>query len=330
MQIERDIDITQYTTLKLPAKASFFCIVKTNDDVISAFDFATQNNRAWFVLGGGSNIVIRNLENILVIKNEIQGIENIDDARFSVGAGEVWDDFVAYTTSRGFYCLAPLSFIPGTVGGAPVQNIGAYGEEVGKYIESVEVFDTTMRLTRVLTKEDCNFRYRESLFKDSPHTFIILKVVFDLSSSVASVPDYPGVRERISSEHPNPEDIRRVIIDVRMSKLPDWNKEYNVGSFFKNPEIDQARAEKIRQDFPNLKYFETSNSKVKIPAGWLIEEAGLKGFKKGNFSTYEKHALVIVHNGQGSYEELLNFKKHIVDSVQEKFGILLEQEPVEL
>ena len=328
MQIQNNIDITFYTTFKLPAKASYFCVIQNISDLQEAFVFAQENDLDIFVLGGGSNIVIGNLEKKLVIKNEIRGIEYLGLSNFFVGAGEVWDDFVKYTVDREICCLAPLSLIPGTVGGAPIQNIGAYGTEVGNYIDQIEVFDTYTNTVIIFSKEDCNFSYRDSIFKQNHNRYVVLRVLFHLNNCICDVPNYPGIRESLIGT-PDAQTIRQAIITTRQSKLPDWNVEYNVGSFFKNPEINQAQAEKMKQDFPHLKYFETGG-KVKIPAGWLIEEVGLKGFKKGNFSTYEKHALVIVHNGQGSYEELLHFKKHIVDSVQEKFGIVLEQEPVEL
>lgn len=327
MEIQRNVDITLYTTLKLPAQAPYFCVIQNESDAREAIAFAQEYNLEVFVLGGGSNIIVSGLEKKLVIKNEIQGIEHVDTQSFFVGAGEVWDDFVKYTVEQGICCLASLSFIPGTVGGAPIQNIGAYGSEVGVYIKQVEVFDVyTQTITR-LSKVDCNFLYRDSIFKHYPDRYIILRVLFSLDIYSCEVPQYPGVQDHMAGV-PNPQNIRNAIIATRQSKLPDWHTEYNVGSFFKNPEVSKDVVKLLLKSFPHLVWFDTSVGKAKISAGWLIEHAGLKGFEKGNFKTYEKHALVIIHSGMGTYAELQEFIAIIQTRVKEQFGISLEQEPI--
>lgn len=327
MEIQKDVDITLYTTLKLPARAPFFCVIQHGSDVQEAITFAQEHALDLFVLGGGSNIVIGNLNQKLVIKNEIRGIEYVDTSKFFVGAGEVWDDFVKYTADQDICCIAPLSLIPGTVGGAPVQNIGAYGSEVGDYIEQVEVFDTHTDTIAMLSKEDCNFSYRDSIFKHHPHRYVILRVLFHFDNCSCDVPNYPGVQEYMVGT-PNAQTIRNAIIATRQSKLPDWNTEYNVGSFFKNPEVSKEVVNSLLKSFPHLVWFDTDSGQAKISAGWLIEHAGLKGFEKGNFKTYEKHALVIIHSGMGTYDELQEFISIITSRVQEKFDVLLEQEPI--
>lgn len=327
MQIQTSIDITHHTTLKLPASASYFCVVKNLIDVEQAISFAGENNLDIFILGGGSNIVVENLKKKIVIKNEIKGIENLNNKKFLVGAGEVWDDFVKYTVDQEICCLASLSFIPGTVGGAPIQNIGAYGTEVGNYIEQVEVFDMHTDTITMLSKKDCNFSYRDSVFKQYPHRYVVLRVLFHLNNCSCDVPNYPGVQDYMVGA-PNAQTIRSAVIATRQSKLPDWHKDYNVGSFFKNPEVTKEFTEKLQTTFPNLVWFDVGVDRAKISAGWLIEHAGLKGFEKGNFKTYEKHALVIIHSGSGTYDELKEFISLIRSRVEERFGVLLEQEPI--
>lgn len=330
MEIQNNVDITLYTTLRLPAVAPFFSVATTCEDVVALVVFAQEHNLSLFVLGGGSNIVIEKLDNTLVIKNEIRGITELDADKYFVGAGEVWDEFVQHTTVKGLYCLAPLSYIPGTVGGAPIQNIGAYGAQVGSYIDSVEVFDCVAQTKLSLLREECHFQYRHSIFKENPNRYIVTGVLFDLSSCDDTIPDYPGVRDVLTQEHPGAEDIRNAIIQVRTSKIPDWKQEYNVGSFFKNPEVSKEVVNSLLKSFPHLVWFDTGSEKAKIPAGWLIEHAGLKGFEKGNFKTYEKHALVIIHNGLGNFSELQDFIHIIRARVQDTYGIILEQEPIHI
>jgi UDP-N-acetylmuramate dehydrogenase len=179
----------------------------------------------------------------------------------------------------------------------------------------------------MLSKEDCNFSYRDSIFKHHPHRYVILRVLFHFDNCSCDVPNYPGVQEHMTGA-PNAQAIRNAIIATRQSKLPDWNTEYNVGSFFKNPEVSKEFVENLRFTFPDMVWFDVGDDRAKISAGWLIEHAGLKGFKKGNFKTYEKHALVIIHSGMGTYDELQDFISIITSQVQEKFGVLLQQEPI--
>lgn len=330
MIIEEHVDITNFTTLKLPARASFFVRLTKEEDLTETYQFLQEHKLSPFVLGEGSNVVVKDLQNILVIKNEIHGIEHNGNI-FEVGAGENWDNFVKETVEQNFVCLAPLSFIPGTCGGAPVQNIGAYGKEVGEYIQKVRAFDFEQGAFVNFSKEECLFSYRDSIFKKYSKRFCITKIIFELNPEEVYVSNYPLVSDKIKTlDLAKAQDVRDVIIETRQSKLPYWKEIANVGSFFKNPEVSKSVGEMLKNTFENIPVFEISEAFVKLSAGWLIENAGLKGFELGNFKTYEKHALVIVHNGKGNYEELQDFIKIIRSKVQEKFGVILEQEPIEI
>lgn len=327
MKIQRNINISSYTTFRIPALAPYFCVIENLPDLKKAIKFANEKSLKIFVLGGGSNIVIQNLEKKLVIKNEIKGIEDLGLNLFFVGAGEIWDNFVNYTVQRGLCSLAPLSLIPGTVGGAPIQNIGAYGSEVGQFIKEIQVFDRVSGEIVTLLNKDCDFAYRDSIFKKNLGRFIVMYILFELNSRLCEVPNYPGVKEKIE-DVPSAINIRKAIISIRRSKLPDWNTDYNVGSFFKNPEVSKDTLNNLLINFPNLAWFEMGDKHAKISAGWLIDRAGLKGFRKGNFSVSNKHALVIIHTGEGNFSELNNFIEIIRSKVQEKFNIRLDQEPI--
>lgn len=333
MEVRQNIFIGPYTTFKTGGRAEFFARLKDVSEISSLVSFAKENNLPVFVLGGGSNIIVSDDDlHALFIKNELLGKEIVSetdhDVLVSVFSGEDWDDFVFFSVERGFSGIEALSAIPGTVGGAPIQNIGAYGCEVKDVIDSVEAYDIEREEYIIFSNEECLFSYRDSIFKKHPNRFIVTKVVFRLSKNKkAVIPDYPGVKEALQKDDPSIVQIRNAIKGIRAKKLPDPKIIPNVGSFFKNPMIPTTAFDMLKKEFPNIKYFPVDEMAVKIPAGWLIEEAGLKGKSFGKVGIYEYNALVLVNNGQAGFYNVLKAAESIRMLVKERFGIMLEIEP---
>ncbi len=340
LEIKEYVDTREYTTIKIGGQFRYFSIISKTEDIPLAYAMA-QNDKKYknvpiFILGGGSNIIFSDgVINALVLKMEIKGFEIINEDRDSVdikvGAGESWDAFVSKTIEMNYSGVQSLSAIPGTVGATPVQNVGAYGSEVKDTILEVEVFDILSKEMKILTNTDCQFEYRNSIFKkEAKGRYIITSVTYRLSKKKAEAPDYPGVSNYFKKHHIEDytlAQIRQAIIDIRNEKLPNPKQIPNVGSFFKNPIIKKDQAEKLKEKYTKIKVFEVGEDLVKIPAGWLIENAGLKGVSFGNISVYEKNALVLVNNGHATKDDIMKAKNQITKIVFDKFGIELEQEP---
>jgi UDP-N-acetylmuramate dehydrogenase len=330
MDIQRNIPLAQYTTFKIGGPASFFCIVTTDDELVRAVAFAKKEKQPIFILGGGSNILIhdRGFKGV-VIKICFEGI-TYDGDIVTAAAGEDWDDLVEQTVSRGLYGLENLSAIPGTVGAAPVQNIGAYGAEVSNVIVSVRALDTTTMKFVELTNEQCNFTYRDSLFKHEKGRYIITSVQFKLSTSGEVNTSYREVSDYIAShnvQNPTPEDIRHAVIEIRWGKLPDWKLWGTAGSFFKNPIISADHFEKLQGEYPGIPGFPEDDGRVKVSLGWILDRVcNVKGLCVGNVCTYEKQALVLVSKPGATSEEVVKLAHDLMDKVKEKTGIEIEGE----
>ena len=333
MIIEKNISLKPHTTFKIGGEAKFFVKLKNISEIEKIISLKEEENLPIFILGGGSNIIVSDDKlNLIVVKNEILDkkiiSEEKDSVIFKIGAGENWDDFVLYCVENNFSGLEALSLIPGTVGGAPIQNIGAYGEEVGNLIESVEVYDTLDKKFKNFSKKDCEFSYRDSIFKKNPNRYIVLYVLFKLfKNKEIKIPNYPGVKDFLNFSNVTIKDIRETIIKIRSSKLPDPKIIPNVGSFFKNPIVSKIFFEELKEKYPDIKFF-NSGDEFKIPAGWLLEKAGLKGQSFEKISVYENNALVLVNKNDGTFEEVLKTKNEIIEKIKENFGITLEMEPV--
>jgi UDP-N-acetylmuramate dehydrogenase len=245
-----------------------------------------------------------------------------------VGAGEVWDELVQYAVDFGFGGIENLSLIPGSVGAAPVQNIGAYGQEVGSVVEKVKGFDLNSKVTLEFSAEQCEFEYRSSIFKNTlKSSFIITSVVFKLEKFPEFILSYGQVEEKAKEKgEVNLSTIRKAVIDIRQSKLPDVKELGNAGSFFKNPEVDSDFAEKLKIQFANIPVYPAKNGKAKLAAGWLIEKSGWKGIRDGEVGVHEKQALVLVNYGNATGQQIFDFSSKIKQSVFEKFGVELERE----
>ncbi len=336
LQVLENVEIKDHCTLHIGGQFRYFATIADKDELVEAVKFAEEKNTPVFVLGGGSNLVFTDkLLNLVALKIEINGFEvlenNDEHAIIKVGAGENWDYFVSRTVASNLSGVEVLSAIPGTVGATPVQNVGAYGTEVKDTIVSLEVFDVENKSIKTLSNDDCKFGYRDSVFKnESKGKFIIINVTFKLLKKLPSFPNYPGVKKYFIEHNiniPTLQEIRKAIIDIRGVKLPDPIKVYNVGSFFKNPIVESSIALKLKNKNPDLIIFPVDDTHTKIPAGWLIEQAGLKGKNFGPISIYSNNALVLVNNGNATYEDILKVRDEIIKIVKDKFDITLEQEP---
>lgn len=284
------------------------------------------------VLGGGSNILFLNDFNGLILHPNVPGIWKIKEDRQNVwleaGSGEVWDDFVSYCVNFNLGGVENLSLIPGLVGATPVQNIGAYGQEVSNVIELVKGYDLQQKLPGEFPAATCEFGYRDSLFKrELKNQFVITSVVFKLEKFPDFNLRYGQVEEKVNElGEINLQNIRQAVIDIRSTKLPDVKELGNAGSFFKNPVVEIAVAEKIRGMHPDIPVYPVDTEKVKLAAGWLIEKAGWKGHRETNVGVHEKQALVLVNYGGATGKDIFNLSDKIRQDIFQTFGVELERE----
>ncbi|MCL6236043.1 UDP-N-acetylmuramate dehydrogenase [Acinetobacter sp. ANC 5579] len=331
MQIQTQVQLKPFNTLSLDAVASYYVRVQSVEDIQAALDFAKAEQLNVLVLSGGSNMLLPEQIHALVMHMDIQGIEYVqDDAdtqTLKVGAGQVWHDFVLWTTAHQFYGLQNLALIPGLVGASPVQNIGAYGVEAGEFIESVQVYDRVTEQQSSISAADCHFSYRHSIFKDEPERFIITHVTFKLLKHADLKLNYGDLKQAVG-EDLSAENLQQQVIHIRQTKLPDPKEFPNVGSFFKNPVISQQAFDQIALQFPNLPHYPQPNNAVKLAAGWLIDQAGWKGKSVGSVGMFHKQALVLVNYQDATLQDVRTTYKAVQHDVFEKFNIELHPEPV--
>ena len=335
MDIKENISLAGFTTLGVGGPARFFVEAGSEADVISAFGWAREKGAEVFVLGGGSNIVVSDAGvGGLVIKIGLMGVgfdQDGDCVRVAAGAGEDWDELVSACVSRGLPGFECLSGIPGTVGGTPVQNVGAYGQEVSETIVSVRCYDRGSGEVVELSNAECGFAYRKSIFNTTERErYAVLSVVYRLVKSGKPKIVYKDLKERFGEGCPTLGEAREAVIGIRKEKAMVIDAEdpnsRSAGSFFKNPIVDVSFAEGIGSEAPR---FPAGEGKVKLPAAWLIERAGFqKGFALGKAGISEKHSLAIVNRGGATAAEIVALKELIQKGVFERFGIGLETEPV--
>lgn len=325
--------LKNYNTFGIEAKARFFFEFTEPEDLE---EFLNSNN-SWkterlIVLGQGSNILFLDDFDGLVIHPKVPGIKAINEDRtfyyVEAGAGEVWDEFVDFCVNYNLGGVENLSLIPGNVGAAPVQNIGAYGQEVCQVVDRVKGFDLETRQLSEFSADECRFAYRDSIFKNYlKNRFIITSVVFRLDKFPEFKLGYGDVEQKVKEKGDlNLQNIRKTIIEIRSSKLPDVQELGNAGSFFKNPAVVKEIADNIKAEYEKVPMYPTSDEKVKLAAGWLIEQAGWKGVREGNCGVHKDQALVLVNYGGATGKEIYDFSEKIKQSVFEKFGVELERE----
>ncbi|MBW3538540.1 UDP-N-acetylmuramate dehydrogenase [Candidatus Parcubacteria bacterium] len=336
VRLERDARLSDYCTLRIGDRADCLAHVTSTDQLVEAHRWAKQQGLPILVLGGGSNVIFSDHPfKGLVLRMEIPGFEVTRQDRhhvwIRVGAGENWDRTVERSVGMGLSGIEALSLIPGTAGATPVQNVGAYGQEIKDVLETVEAYDTRQDKLVELTNADCRFAYRDSMFKSSRRgRYVICAITLKLSTAPPAPPTYASLTQYLQQQgisKPTLEQIRQAVIAVRLRKLPDPQKFPNVGSFFKNPIITRQQLTELQPKFPDIVYNELADGRIKLAAGWLMEQSGLKGWKHKNLGTYELNALVVVNYGHSTYRDLLELKHLVTKKVKDKFGIELVQEP---
>lgn len=331
--IEENKTLKTFNTFGIDVSSRFFIEVETEEQVVELYSMEEFQSIPKLVLGGGSNVLFTKDYEGLVIYINIKGIKHtIENTVVSVesGGGEVWNDLVQYCVSRDFGGIENLSLIPGTVGAAPVQNIGAYGVELKDVFRSCRVFDTYTNEFASFEKKDCNFSYRDSIFKsEKKDRYIILSVSLVLSLDSQLNTSYGAIHAELENQGillPTIQDLSNVVSKIRVSKLPDPSTIGNSGSFFKNPILDARKLQTIQSSFPAIVSYPINEQFVKVAAGWLIEQCGWKGLQVGNTGTWKNQALVLVNHGGATGAEVKEFSEKIIQSVQRKFGIQLERE----
>ena len=324
-----------YNTFGIEAEARQFVEISSIDQYVSLRKSGEYAHLPHLFLGGGSNVLLTKAQEALVVKISIPGITVIkEDAEFvwlKGGAGVVWDEFVQYAVNQGWSGLENLSLIPGTVGAAPMQNIGAYGAEIKDTFESLEALNLQTLELEVFDAKACAFGYRESFFKRAGKgQYLISSVTFKLSKKPSIKTSYGAIQDVLASKgitQPSIREVADAVIEIRQSKLPDPKEIGNSGSFFKNPTVSASEASRLMAEFPGIpNYPVEGSSDVKFPAGWFIEKAGWKGFRRGDAGVHAKQALVLVNYGEATGGEILALSEEIKQSIKEKFGVALETE----
>jgi UDP-N-acetylmuramate dehydrogenase len=333
MQIQHNFSLKNHNTFGIEAKAKQFVAVHSVNDLKTVLEENPTVKK--FILGGGSNMLLTQDIDALVIHVDLKGkkIINEDDNFVWVEsqAGENWHEFVLWTISQNFGGLENMSLIPGNVGTTPVQNIGAYGTEMKDTFVSCDTMNIATQNMKTFTKNECHFGYRESIFKhEAKDQYIITSVIFKLTKTNHKInTSYGDITKELENQNitnPTLKDVSNAVIAIRQSKLPDPKELGNSGSFFKNPIISRTLFNEVKAKFPEIKHYDISETEVKVPAGWLIEQAGFKGKRFGDAGIHKNQALVLVNYGNATGQEILNVSKDIQKTIFEKYGIAIEAE----
>lgn len=331
-QIQQEKQLSKLHTFGVDAQSAYFAEPTTVEELVRSFEFKEQHSLPHLIMGEGSNILFRDDFPGLIIHPLFTGLEVIEDSTeevlVHVGAGENWDAFVEFAVQKGWYGIENLSLIPGSVGAAPVQNIGAYGVEAKDVVERVIVFDSHTGKISNYTNAQCEFAYRESVFKHAEKgRLVVIAVEFRLKKHSDLILDYGNVRDRFEAQpHQNLEGLRQTIISIRNSKLPDPEETGNAGSFFKNPVISIDQFESLKRSWEGIPSYPAGRESVKVPAAWFIDQCGWKGYRDGDTGTWPTQPLVLVNWGAGSGESIFRLSESIQKSVRDRFDIALERE----
>ena len=331
--IQENYSLKNYNTFGISAKAKYFASFSSEAELTALLKNNICKTEPLFILGGGSNILLTQDFEGIVLANNIKGIDIVSEdehsTKIAVGAGEIWHDFILWSINQNLSGIENLALIPGLVGASPMQNIGAYGTEVKEVITKVSYIEKETGLKKEITNSECNFGYRNSIFKEElKGKIVITKVVYQLSKTPLNNIKYGAITEELNrlKEEPSPASIAQAVINIRSSKLPDPKVLGNSGSFFKNPIIETSQFKELKKEFPEMVGYTISESKTKIAAGWLIDNAGLKGYRKADAGVHKNQALVLVNYGNASGTEIINLAKEVQQKVKEKYGISIEPE----
>jgi UDP-N-acetylmuramate dehydrogenase len=334
-QLAENVSLAGRNTFHVPARAAVMADVTRAEGLAELFDFAMLRDGPVMVLGEGSNLLFADDFPGVIVCLTMAGMRVMEDdgghALVRAEAGLSWNELVTWTLGRGLCGLENMALIPGTVGACPIQNIGAYGVEVGEFIETVEAFHRGTGQIKRIAKADCQFGYRDSVFKAELDQWVITAVELRLPRQRELQLDYSGVREELAAmgaQQPRASQVAEAISRIRTRKLPNPALLGNAGSFFKNPIVPEAQAEALRSEHPGLPVYPGGAPALrKLSAAWLIEQAGWKGFREGDAGIAAQHALVLVNHGKATGTQLLALAHRVADSVQERYGVALEPEP---
>lgn len=339
MNLQENISLKPYNTFSINAKARYFSSFETISELEDLFNYNPDSYRdqtpnSKLILGGGSNILLTKDFDGIVLKNEIKGIEIIKDdddhVYIKAGAGENWHQFVMYCVENNYAGVENLSLIPGNVGASPMQNIGAYGVEIKDVFYELEAFHKHNKVIQKFSLSECEFGYRESVFKNKyKDQFVITSVTYRLNKKPQFNTSYGAIQqelEKIGVKDLTIKAISQAVINIRTSKLPDPKEVGNAGSFFKNPIVPNEQYEELKKKFSSIVAFPSGNAHTKLAAGWLIEQCGWKGFRKNDAGSYPKQALVLVNYGNATGKEIFDLSAEIIQSVKKTFGVILERE----
>ena len=339
MDVMTNISLKQYTTMKLGGETRYMATADSASDVVSLYRNARKENLPIFVLGGGSNVITHDevFEGIVLL-NKIKGFEVISETDettdVKIGAGEVWDEVVEKAIGLGLQGIEAMSGIPGTAGAAPVQNVGAYGQEIADTLISLEAYDSKTDTIVTISADECDFSYRNSIFRDKEKgRYCILNITLRLNKAEPKPPYYASLQRYIDENdirEVNLSVIRVAVLNIRSEKLPDPAELPSAGSFFKNALVEKWKLEELQREYSDIPNYAMSDGRYKIPTGWLIDKAGLRGYRSHGMRVYEKNALVLVNDSATGYDDLAAIREEIAQIVFDKFGIKIEQEPLEL
>ncbi|MEX5572927.1 UDP-N-acetylmuramate dehydrogenase [Pseudomonas lijiangensis] len=334
LQVQSGVSLKPFNTFGVDVQAQLFAEARDDQEVHQALAYSAEHDVPLLVIGGGSNLLLTDDVRALVLRMASRGIrivkEDCAQGIIEAEAGEPWHPFVQSCLQLGFSGLENLSLIPGTVGAAPMQNIGAYGVEIKDVFHSLTALDRQSGELCEFSLEDCRFGYRDSVFKQQPGRWLILRVRFTLQRAPSLHLEYGPVRQRLDDmgiKEPTPFDVSRAICEIRSEKLPDPAVLGNAGSFFKNPLVTAGQSEAIKRNYPGVVGYPQADGRVKLAAGWLIEQAGWKGFREGDAGVHALQSLVLVNHGQATGLQLLSLARRIQADIAERFGVELEMEP---
>ncbi|HET8884114.1 MAG TPA: UDP-N-acetylmuramate dehydrogenase [Candidatus Saccharimonadales bacterium] len=339
MDIHTNIPLKNYTTMRLGGNARFMTEAHTADDIAEVYRNAKTQKLPVFILGGGSNIIVHDEGfNGIVVRNRIPGFEVIDDkasqTTIRIGAGENWDEVVKRTVDMNLSGIEAMSAIPGTAGAAPVQNVGAYGQEIADTLVSLEAYDSETDTFIALQNADCGFSYRHSIFRgQAAGRYVITNITIKLYKAAPQPPFYKAIEEYFTANNITlftPQIIRDAVVAIRSEKLPDPSVTPNTGSFFKNAIVEDWQLTDLKDDYPDMPTYNMPSGKIKIPTGWLIEQTGLKGKTLHGMRVHDKNALVLINESATSYQDLAAARDEVMGAVRDQFRITIEQEPLEI
>lgn len=339
MQIYTNIPLKNYLTMKIGGNARFMTEIHTPQELAEVYKNAKKQNLPVFILGGGSNVIATEKGfDGLIIRIKIMGFEIItEDDSYSIikiGAGEDWDSVVEKTVQMNLSGIEAMSAIPGTAGAAPVQNTGAYGQEIADTLQSLEAYDSQTNSFVTLTNEECGFSYRNSIFRDKEYgRYVITSITLRLSKSLPQPPFYDSLQKYLDEHNIKiytQEIIRNAVMEIRKEKLPDPKVMPSAGSFFKNGIVEKWQLESLKDINPNIPTYDMGDGTYKVPSGWLIEQTGLKGQLLHGMRVYDKNALVLVNESAKSYDDLALARNEIIGKVRDTFHIQIEQEPLQI